>query len=120
MDRPPKFVQYYERVSRADLIKLAWWDRDENEGRSFPPWRAFDHPQLGKVEVGGIDPRVGIWNPPLHEIATLCATQAQVFLRVAALAPHLKVDKVERHAVGPTLTRVDLRVVNDGYLGSYG
>ncbi|HWU90434.1 MAG TPA: M14 family metallopeptidase, partial [Kofleriaceae bacterium] len=61
MERPPKFVQYYDRVSRADLIKLAWWDRDENAGRSFPPWRPFDHPQLGRVELGGIDPRVGIW-----------------------------------------------------------
>ena len=68
MPRPPKFVQYYERVSRADLVKLAWWDRDENEGRVFPKWRPFAHPQLGDVEIGGIDPRVGIWNPPLHEL----------------------------------------------------
>ncbi len=29
MERPPKFVQYYERVTRADVVKLAWWDRDE-------------------------------------------------------------------------------------------
>ncbi|HEY5938906.1 MAG TPA: peptidase M14, partial [Kofleriaceae bacterium] len=120
MERPPKFVQYYERVSRKDLVKLAWWDRDENNGRSFPPWRQYDHPQLGRVEIGGIDPRVGIWNPPLHELAQICATQSQVFLHVAALAPRLKIARIERHELPGNLTRVEVQVQNDGYLGTYG
>jgi hypothetical protein len=118
--RPPKFVQHYERVTRDDLIKLAWWDRDENAGRCFPPWRPFTHPQLGRVEIGGIDPRFGIWNPPPHELPNLCATQAQVFLRVAALAPRMRIAKLDRQALPGGLTRVNLRVENDGYLGTYG
>jgi hypothetical protein len=120
MERPPKFVQYYERVSRADLVKLAWWDRDENDGRSFPPWRPFEHPQLGRVEIGGFDPRVGIWNPPLHELAPLCLAQSHVMLRVAALAPRLRIAKIDRQALAGGVTRVDVQVINDGYLGSYG
>jgi zinc carboxypeptidase len=120
MERPPKFVDYYNRVSRDDLVKLAWWDRDENEGRTFPPWRPFDHPQLGKVEIGGIDPRVGMWNPPLHELANVCASQAQVFFRVASLAPKLVIDKIERHPLPGGITRVEVRVANTGYLASYG
>lgn len=120
MERPPKFVQYYERVSREDLVKLAWWDKDENEGRAFPPWRSFEHPQLGPVEIGGIDPRVGIWNPPLHHLAQMCATQAYAFLHVAALAPRLRIGEVRRVQLPGELTRVDVQIVNDGYLGSYG
>ena len=120
MERPPKFVQFYERVSRADIVKLAWWDKDENGGRCFPPWRPFEHPQLGPVELGGVDPRVGIWNPPLHELATVCTTQANVFLRVAALVPRVRVAHVERHHLPGGITRVEVRVTNDGYLGTYG
>jgi len=120
MPRPPKFVQYYERVSRDDLIKLAWWDRDENDGRSFPPWRPFDHPQLGPVEIGGIDPRVGIWNPPLHELAPMCDSQARAFLQVAALAPRLSIAQIRRHPLPGGITRVEVEVKNDGYLGTYG
>ncbi len=120
MERPKKFVEYYEQVSRADLVKLAWWDRDENGGRSFPPWRPFDHPQLGRVEIGGIDPRVGIWNPPYHELPPICASQAQVLLRVAAMAPRLAIAKIERQPLPGDTTRVDVQLVNDGYLGSYG
>jgi hypothetical protein len=120
MPRPPKFVQYYEQVSRDHLVKLAWWDRDENHGRSFPPWRPFDHPQLGAVEIGGIDPRVGIWNPPLHELAPLCASQAHAFLHVAALAPRLRIAAVRRQPLPGGLTGVEVQISNDGYLGSYG
>jgi hypothetical protein len=120
MKRPPKFVQYYEQVSRADVVKLAWWDKRENDGRSFPPWRPFVHPQLGPVELGGIDARVGIWNPPLHELADLCAKQAAAFLHVAALAPKLVIGRIEREPLPGGLTRVQARVENRGYLGSYG
>ncbi|MBL9017936.1 MAG: peptidase M14 [Myxococcales bacterium] len=120
MERPRKFVQLYERVTRADLVKLAWWDRDENDGRCFPPWRPFDHPQLGRVEIGGVDPRIGIWNPPLHELSALCFSQAQVFLRVAALAPRLRIGRITRDPVGAGMTRVEVEVLNDGYLGTYG
>jgi len=120
MPRPPKFVQFYERVTRDDLVKLAWWDRDENGARSFPAWRPFDHPQLGRVEIGGFDPRVGIWNPPLHELAPICASQAQVLLRVASMAPRLVIAKIDRQALPGGVTRVDVQLINDGYLGSYG
>ena len=120
MERPPKFAQYYERVSRADIVKLAWWDKDENEGRTFPAWRPFDHPQLGPVEIGGVDPRIGIWNPPLHELEAVCESQAAVTLRVAALAPRLRLGRVVREPLPGGMTRVDVEVYNDGYLGSYG
>ncbi len=120
MPRPPKFVQLYERVTRDDLVKLAWWDKDENDSRVFRPWRAFEHPQLGSVEIGGIDPRIGIWNPSPNELPAMCATQAQVALRVAALAPRLRIGRITRDEVAPGITRVDVEVLNDGYLGTYG
>lgn len=120
MERPAKFAQYYERVTRADLVKLAWWDKDENEGRCFPPWRKFDHPQLGPVEIGGIDPRIGIWNPPPHELPAVCASQSQVFVRLAAFAPRLRITRTDRKPVGGGVVRVEVQVTNEGYFATYG
>lgn len=120
MPRPPKFVQHYDRLGRADLEKLAIWDAKENRGRCFGGWRRVQHPQLGEVEVGGVDPRIGIWNPPPEELGPLCRSQAQVYLRVAAMAPALRVGGVVQTALGDGLTRVEVRVENVGYLGSYG
>ena len=119
MKRPKKFVEYYARLSRADLTRLAWWDRDENQGRVFRPWRPFRHPQLGDVELGGIDPRVGVWNPPYEELGKVCEDQSAAYLRVASLAPRLQIGHVERTPLGGDLTRVELRVENVGYLPTY-
>jgi hypothetical protein len=120
MPRPPKFVQYYERLTRADAVKLAWWDKHENGGRVFVPWQPFVHPQLGPVEIGGIDPRVGVWNPPLAVLDTICDQQSAVFLRIAAMAPALRIGRIERTLLPGELVRVDVRIENHGYLGTYG
>jgi hypothetical protein len=120
MPRPPKFVQYYERMTRAEAVKLAWWDKHENGGRVFGEWKRHKHPQLGDVEIGGIDPRVGVWNPPLDKLGTVCTQQSAVYLRVAAMAPSVHVARIERTILPGEIVRVDVRVENHGYLGTYG
>ena len=86
VDPEGQFVDYYGHLSRADLIKLAAWDREHNAGRLIQPWLPCEHPQLGPVEVGGIDSRVGYWNPPPELLGELCAQQSACFVRVAAMA----------------------------------
>jgi len=44
-----RFVDNYTHLTRADMLKIAAWDRDKNDGRSILPWRTFMHPQLGKI-----------------------------------------------------------------------
>jgi hypothetical protein len=118
--RPKKFVEHYQKLGRAELVKLAWWDREENQGRIMVGWKRFQHPQLGAVEIGGCDPRFGIYNPPPELLAPICQQQAHHLLRVAALAPGLRIGRVDRIPLGDGLTRVDVIVENHGYLGSYG
>jgi len=89
------------------------------------------HPQLGAVEVGGLDLRVGISNPPYEKIAEVCEKHSAAFLRVASLVPRVTVEvvKTERlvtpaagkhRSAGARFTRVELRVANRGYLSTYG
>ncbi len=120
MPKPAKFVQYYEHFTRANLEALAVWDREHNGGRVFVPWQKFVHPQLGPVEIGGIDPRIGIWNPSLSELAGVCAGQAAAFMRIAALAPVLKLSEPTVTALSADLSRVEVRIENHGYLGTFG
>jgi len=72
-ERKKRFVDNYVQLTPADMHRVAVWDRDKNSGRVMRPWRAFKHPQLGDVEVGGIDPRVGMWNPPPEEMPKISA-----------------------------------------------
>jgi hypothetical protein len=116
LPRPKRFVDYYQRLGPDALLRLAVWDRDENQGRVFRPWRPFRHPQLGEVEIGGLDPRVGVWNPSLSELDGVCRQHSQAFLRVAALSPALRVESARVVPLGGQLSRVDLAVANHGYL----
>ncbi len=114
-----RFVDNYTHLTPAEMRKIAEWDRDKNEGRSVRPWRKVTHPQLGEVEVGGIDARIGLWNPPPSELPKICSSQAAHFLRTASLAPSIVVDAVATTALGSGLTRVTLTVENHGYLPTF-
>jgi hypothetical protein len=98
------FVFNYQRRTREECVAIARWDREHNRGRVVGTWTPFEHPQLGKVEIGGYDPRIGIWNPPPE--------------RLAALAPRVRC-QVEVVAEGDGLSRVRATVENVGYLPSY-
>ncbi|MEM9194618.1 MAG: M14 family metallopeptidase [Myxococcota bacterium] len=118
LERPKRFVDRYTRLGRPELEKLAAWDREHNQGDALPPWTPVDHPQLGKVEVGGIDPRFGLWNPPRTKLAEVCEQHSAMFLRVAAMAP--------RVIVSPPAVRsrdgvheIEVRIENHGYLPTY-
>jgi hypothetical protein len=119
IERKRPFVDHYSRLTRAELRALAAFDREHNEGRIFGPWRKLQHPQIGEVEVGGFDPRIGIWNPPLQRLAQTCEQQSAAFLRVAALVPRLSLQVVRQERT-QAHTRIELRVANHGYLGSCG
>ncbi len=119
IERKKPFVDHYSKFTRKDLRALALFDRQHNAGRIFSAWKPVQHPQLGAVEVGGFDPRVGIWNPPFERLAEICNSQSAAFLRVAALLPRVSVqvlrqERLEGH------TRIELRVANHGYLGTCG
>jgi hypothetical protein len=119
LERRKPFVDAYSKLSRDDIRKIAAFDREHNAGRIFKHWRKVKHPQLGIVEVGGFDPRVGLWNPPYERLAQTCAEQSAAFLRVASLAPRIAVEVVSRARHGDHV-KVELRVANRGYLGSVG
>lgn len=120
LPKPKKFVDYYGNLSRTEQAKLAAWDREHNQGRVVGGWKPVEHPQLGAVEVGGIDARVGIWNPPYEVLDEVCRAQSACFARVAAMLPAVVVREVALTALGDGLTRVDAIVDNRGYLATYG
>lgn len=118
--RKKPFVDHYSQLTRDDLLQLARWDETHNAGRIFRRWRAMQHPQLGEVEIGGVDPRVGIWNPPFDLLGGVCVQQAQAFLRVAAMAPSVKVARLEVEALAGDHSLVRVVVQNEGYLSTAG
>lgn len=117
--REKRFVDQYVHRTREDLLAIARWDADENGGRMRRPWVPVDHPQLGRVEVGGFDPRFGCWNPPPERLGEVARNVSAWFLRLAARLPRVRVDAAVRD-VGGGVRAVDVTVENHGYLGTRG
>jgi hypothetical protein len=120
IEKKKPFVDVYSRLERKDYVALAKWDREVNQGRVFRQWRKATHPQLGEVEVGGLDTRVGISNPPYELLGRICEQQSAAFLRVAALVPRVVFQAISQETIGEGLTRIELRIANQGYLATYG
>lgn len=89
----------------------------ENLGdHGFRPWRSFQHPQLGEVEVGGMN---SIWvyrNPPPAMLEKVCRDNVAFNLKHAAAAPRVQIDEVSVTALGSDIYKVRAVVANHGYL----
>jgi hypothetical protein len=119
LPRKKPFVDVYGQQDRADLEKIALWDRMHNQGRTVVPWKPMHHPQLGDVEVGGLDVRVGVWNPPYEMLDAMCRGQSAVFQRMLSLLPRVTTT-IETEALGAHTFRVQVRVKNEGHLATHG
>ncbi|MCL4495303.1 MAG: M14 family metallopeptidase [Firmicutes bacterium] len=80
------------------------------------PWTPFYHPDLGPVEIGGIDPKFVIQNPPLAFLEEECERVGR-FLTILGLStaeldlPSLTVEKK-----GKNIYRIAALVTNRGFL----
>ena len=84
--------------------------------RGWRPWKSFEHPQLGTIEVGGM---INIWayrNPPEKMLEKVCRDNALFNLRHAAASPRVRIDDVVMESLGADLYKVRAVVSNHGYL----
>lgn len=81
----------------------------------FVGWTPFAHPQLGRVEIGGL-PIVTFCTPPADELAAIGERCAEFILEHARRRPRLEVRDVETVRLADDLYRLRARVVNAGAL----
>jgi hypothetical protein len=93
-------------------------DRAVADG-AYAPWRPFEHPQLGPVEIGGIDYGRTIRNPPEALLAAECDRGFTVADRLRRALPDVRAT-VSTDAVGEGATRVRLVLENVGALSTAG
>lgn len=102
-----------------DELKLLEWSDRELGGQMFVPWHPFDHPQLGKVEIGGWDLVNYFYNAPLERIEGEIAPHAQWLILLGLSSPRLEIGALEAKTVGQDLWQIRLVVENSGWLPTY-
>ncbi len=82
------------------------------------PWTRFEHPQLGPVELGGIDELRTVRNPPPDALPAELEKVFTVAERLRLALPAVRVSVAARDLGETTLLEVDLE--NLGYLPTTG
>src|SRR5690606_2153606 len=80
-------------------------------GEAMVPWTEFDHPQYGKVEIGGFKKNYGRTEPGFLLQAEAHRNMAFVLYQTSQL-PRVRVDSVWTRPAGGGLTEVNAIVVN--------
>lgn len=97
----------------AEAKWLAWFEEQGVAG--FVEWTAFEHPQLGPVEIGGFVPGARV-NPPEALMDGLAEQQARFAADLLGRLPTLEVDGPVVESLGGGLWRVSVTLRNTGML----
>ena len=113
-EHSPTDVWYVGPTPAQDLAVCRW--SDKHAPGSYVGWRAFDHPQLGKVEIGGPD-MFHIWtNAPSSLLRAEVEAHADVAIYQAMASPRLEIKLAEATSLGGDVWKVRLGVANTGWL----
>ncbi len=85
------------------------------KGSGFASWQPFNHPTLGKAEIGGVVPFVTS-TPPVTLIDSLCKAQLPWLLNLSTKLPDLHLMKEVVTDLGAGVYRLELFVENKGIL----
>ncbi|HET9820990.1 MAG TPA: M14 family metallopeptidase [Burkholderiaceae bacterium] len=114
-----KWIDWYRDHPVDDDLKLLAWSDRECAGQAYVDWRAFQHPQLGEVEIGGWD-KMNFWrNPPPHLREREAARFPAWMTQIALSLPRLESLRTEVRALGPDTWRIRYSVANSGWLPAY-
>lgn len=103
-DNETREGEYMARVLKA---------HDDKNSNIFVPWQEFDHPQLGKVEVGGIIDSYGYYMyPPFIE--GISPKVISFIIDHAAYHPELSICNISKDEIAEGIYRVRASVGNIG------
>lgn len=102
------------KVSDEERFK---WNDEKLGGKGFKNWQAYDHPQLGQVEIGGWDTKFTRQNPPVTMLKAEIEKYVPWMIWLAEISPRVVIKKssvaiIEKGKV----VKVSLTVENEGYL----
>lgn len=116
LDRVPFLTPFKERDHEAEgLALLAWVDR-ELAGEGYVSWYDFNHPQLGRVQLGGWRMKDLLQNAPPQFLKAEAHKNAMFTLKHAAASPRLEVTRATAKHLGEGVYKVEVVVKNRGYL----
>ncbi|MFO7768315.1 MAG: M14 family metallopeptidase [bacterium] len=109
----PTFDQDIDGDGRVSDEERMMWHDLELTGEGWITPREFDHPQLGRVWIGGTPKKHTVRTPPARYIESEAFRNAQFVLYVASQFPRVEIDDVEVEPATDDLLWVEVTVANE-------
>jgi len=115
----------YDQDGRVTEVEQLKWNDEEMGGRIFIDWKPFDHPQLGKVEIGGFTRK--LYNPDTKSYTNIMCTPNEAYfdflkkharwnLYLASMSPLIKITDIKLQAGEAGYFKLTAEVCNVGFL----
>ena len=115
-ERAHTFIWYEGPTTEQELAVATW--TDTHAPGSYVPWRSFDHPDLGPIEIGGCDFFHTWTNPPTSWLRKEVVPHAEFAVHQALASPRLEIGDLSIESLGANSWRVRLGVANTGWLST--
>jgi hypothetical protein len=115
----------YDDDKRASEQEMLRWNDEELGGKIFMDWKSYDHPQLGKVEIGGFvrklyDPKrksyTSLMCYPSPKFEDFLAKHSKWNLYLAAQSPLVRITEVKIHRGDAGYVKIAASIQNQGFL----
>lgn len=115
----------YDEDKRASQEEMLRWNDEELGGKIFMDWKSYDHPQLGKVEIGGFvrkiyDPKYKSYTNlmcyPGPKFEDFLAKHTKWNLYLAAQSPLVRITEAKSHRGEAGYVKISARIQNQGFL----
>lgn len=112
----PGITADYNNDGNTDELERLRFNDEELGGKYFVDWESYEHPEFGRVEIGGWRRKYVSQNPPPELLEEECALQMPWILWLAGQSPLLEMTEPEVTLLGDNQYRVEVKVTNTGYL----
>lgn len=99
-----------------DQRKIYAWVEKEVPSDGIFDWALFHHPEFGEVEIGGLNPKFVIQNPPLTRLEEECEAIRGFIMGLSLSIAKLLISSVQVTEEGANLYRIVAEVSNAGFL----
>jgi hypothetical protein len=105
---------WYVGPTAEQEVAIATWS--DQYGEYYVPWRTFDHPQLGTVEIGGADWFRILTNAPPALLVDEVRPHAEFAVFQALASPCLEIITASMTSLGEGVWKVTAGLANTGWL----
>lgn len=114
-----EFLEWHRDHPHEQDLQIVQWLDEHGEAGAVVDWYEFDHPQLGRVELGGFNSLYTWSNPPAAWMGQEAARNVPFPLALGEMLPRLAFYDVQVDPLGGERYRLRVAVENTGFLPTF-